>query len=141
MGLIGRSFEEAGIPTLSMTSARDITDAAGLPRAAFLDYPLGHTAGRPNEPELNRSIMLDTLMAFETIDQPGTIVDLPYHWEASDDWKYDAMQPLIPHPRADPVDDRVERYPNPQYQFPADEQAAAEAHAGLECAVCPDIDC
>ena len=123
-----------------MTSARDITEAAGLPRAAFLDYPLGRTAGRPNEPDLNRSIMLDTLLAFETIDESGTIVDLPYHWAATDGWKDDAMRPLILSPGADPIDDRVERHPDPQYQIEDDAHEAAEAYAGLECAVCPGID-
>ncbi|MGI9658080.1 MAG: hypothetical protein ACR2OD_04160 [Gaiellaceae bacterium] len=140
MGLIGRALEEAGISTLSMTSARDITASAGLPRGAFLDYPLGHTSGRPQEVELNRSIMLDTLLAFETIEAPGTIVDLPYHWDESDDWKDAAMRPLIPEPGADPIDDRVERLPDPQYQHASDADAAQATHAGLECAVCAGVD-
>lgn len=123
-----------------MTSARDITDSAGLPRGAFLDYPLGHTAGRPNEPELNRSIMRDALAAFEEIDVPGTIVDLPYHWEETDAWKDDAMRPLVPEPGADPIDDRVERYPEPQYQTEDDMAAAAASHVGRECVVCAGID-
>ena len=140
MGLIGRALEEAGIPTLSLSSARDITASTGLPRAAFLDYPLGHTSGRPNEPDLNRSIMLDTLAAFEAIDKPGTIVDLAYNWGDTDEWKDSAMQPLIPHPGADPIDDRVERFPDPQYQLVTDAEAASATHAGLECVVCAGVD-
>ncbi len=123
-----------------MTSARDITASAGLPRAAFLDYPLGHTVGRAGKPELNRSIMLDALLAFETIETPGTIVDLPYHWEATDVWKDDAMRPVIPYPGAQPIDDRIERFPDPQYQLDTDAEAAAAAHEGLDCVVCPGVD-
>ena len=140
MGLIARALEEAGIPTLSMTSARDISAAAGVPRGAFLDYPLGHTAGKAGESELNRSIMLDALLAFESIDAPGTIVDLPYHWAETDEWKDGAMRPYIPSPGADPVDDRVERFPDPQYQLESDAEAAATSHAGLDCVVCPGVD-
>ena len=140
MGLIGRALEQAGIATLSLTSARDITASAGLPRAAFLDYPLGHTSGRTEEPELNRSIMLDALAAFEAIDEPGTIVDLPYRWDTTDDWKDDTMRPVIPHPGADPIDDRGERLPDPQYQLASDATAAEAAHEGLECVVCPGLD-
>ena len=140
MGLIARELESVGIPTLSLTSARDISASAGVPRGAFLDYPLGHTAGKANETELNRSIMLDTLLAFESIDEPGTIVDLPYHWDPTDDWKDDAMRPLVPSPGADPIDDRVERFPEPPYQLREDADAAAAAHAGLDCVVCPGVD-
>ena len=84
--------------------------------------------------------MLDTLLAFETIDEPGTILDLPYHWAESDEWKDAAMRPLIPEPGAEPIDDRVERFPDPQYQFDSDADAAEAAHAGLECVVCPGVD-
>lgn len=140
MGLIARQLEEAGVPTLSMTSARDITRAAWPPRAVFLDYPLGHTAGRAGEPELNRAIMVDTLAAFEAIDEPGAIVDLPYRWAESDGWKDRVMRPPTGDPGGEWVDDRVERYLHPQYQEVADEVAAAATHAGRECAVCVGID-
>ena len=123
-----------------MTSARDITESAGAPRAAFLDFPLGHTAGRPNEPELNRSIMFDTLAAFESIELPGTIVDLPYPWAETDEWKDSAMRPFIPRPGADPIDDRVERFAEPQYQTVEDAEAAAASHAGRDCVVCAGVD-
>ena len=52
MGLIARQIEAVGIPTLSMTSALSITRAVHPPRGAFLDYPLGHTTGKANEPGL-----------------------------------------------------------------------------------------
>ena len=61
MGLIAREIEARGIPTLSMTSALSITKAANPPRAAYLDFPLGHTAGKPHQPLLNRAIVRDAL--------------------------------------------------------------------------------
>jgi hypothetical protein len=76
--------EEAGIPTLSMTSALDITEAVKPPRAVFLNFPLGHQTGKPHDRELQRSIVGDALRAFETIRHPGEIVRLPYVWDAND---------------------------------------------------------
>ncbi len=76
--------EAAGIPTLCMTSALDITQAVKPPRAVFLNFPLGHQTGKPHQPDLQRRILSDALRAFETIDKPGTIVELPYVWDEHD---------------------------------------------------------
>jgi hypothetical protein len=76
--------EEAGIPTLCMTSALDITQSVKAPRAAFVNFPLGHQTGKPNDRDIQRSIVLDAMRAFESIDTPGQIVQLPYVWDAND---------------------------------------------------------
>jgi hypothetical protein len=67
-----------------MTSALDITRAVKPPRAVFLNFPLGHQTGKPNQPDLQRRIVRDALRAFETIASPGTIVELPYVWDPND---------------------------------------------------------
>ncbi len=67
-----------------MTSALDITRAVNPPRAVFLNFPLGHQTGKPHQPELQRRIVRDAMRAFETIDRPGTIVELPYVWDPND---------------------------------------------------------
>jgi hypothetical protein len=84
VGLIAREVEAAGIPTLCMTSAYDITQAVNPPRAVFLNYPLGHQTGKPDDSANQRAIVLAALNAFETISKPGTIVELPYVWDAND---------------------------------------------------------
>ncbi len=124
-----------------MSSARDITAAVNPPRATFLDWPLGHTSGRPGEASLNRTILRAALEAFGRIDLPGTIVDLGVPWADDDDWKDRVMRPR-PKVAGDAavVDDRVERWPTPQYQSGADATAAAARHAGQDCAVCAGID-
>ncbi|MGH7949044.1 MAG: hypothetical protein ACREQF_07465 [Candidatus Binataceae bacterium] len=76
--------EEAGIPTLCMTSALDITQSVKAPRAVFVNFPLGHQTGKPNRPDLQRRIVLDAMAAFETIKTPGEIVRLPYVWDSND---------------------------------------------------------
>ena len=84
VGLIAREVEAAGIPTLCMTSAYDITQAVNPPRAVFLNYPLGHQTGKPDDSANQRAIVLAALNAFEAISKPGTIVELPYVWDPND---------------------------------------------------------
>ena len=76
--------EAAGIPTLCMTSALDITRAVNPPRAVFLNFPLGHQTGKPGQPELQRQIVRDAMHAFQVIPEPGSIVQLPYVWDPDD---------------------------------------------------------
>ncbi len=71
VGLIARVVEEAGIPTLCMTSALDITQSVKPPRAVFVNFPLGHQTGRPNDPGIQRQIVRDAMRAFESISTPG----------------------------------------------------------------------
>ncbi len=137
MGLIARQLESAGLTTICLTSARDITRAAWPPRGAFLDFPLGHTSGRPHEPALNRSIMLDALAVVEQADEPGTIVDLPYRWDDDDGWKDTVMRPAE---GGEWDDDRSERFGDPQFQCELDRTAAEATHAGQDCLVCAGID-
>ncbi len=125
-----------------MSSARDVTAAVNPPRATFLDWPLGHTSGRPGQSSLNLDVMRATLAAFETIHSPGTIVDLPFPWANDDDWK---NQVLRSRPRAagessGSADSRVSRLPTPQYQTVDDEAAAVACHDGTDCVVCAGID-
>lgn len=113
-----------------MTSARSITASANPPRAAFCDFPLGHTCGPPDQPELQQAIMRDALALFETLDTPGRIVDLAYSWDS--EWKREARRP---------VDHRTRRHDTPQYQDPEDEMAATRNYgSSIACGVCaPDL--
>ena len=80
MGLIARVFEAAGMPTVTMSSARDITDRIKPPRVAFLNYPLGNAVGRPNEGHEQVTILRQALILLETATQPGSTIDLPFSW-------------------------------------------------------------
>ena len=134
MGLIAREIERRGIPTVSMSSAWSITAAVNPPRVVYLDFPLGHTAGKPHDAALQRRIMRDTLEALATIDTPGTIRRLPYRWAADDAWKDLVMRPA--DPGGSGGDDRIERHPDPQYQHEADRLAAEAAFERDGCPSC-----
>jgi D-proline reductase (dithiol) PrdB len=87
VGLIARVLEEAGVPTLIMTSAWDITRAMGPPRAAFLHAPLGHQTGPPGDPDAQRAIVRAALEAGVSIEGPGEIVDLEIPWPHDPGWE------------------------------------------------------
>jgi len=121
-----------------MTSALSITRSANPPRAAYLDFPLGHTAGKPNQPRLNRDIVRDALNAFETLKQPGQVSMLPYQWADDDAWKDGVMRPRSPVAKHD--DSRVERDATPQYQTEQDRALAEAELARGGCATCVWLD-
>ena len=80
MGLIARTIEAFGIPTISLTSCRDITEKVKPPRACFLDYPLGNNAGIPHEAANQRAIVRAVLEQLPEFSRPGQILDLPFEW-------------------------------------------------------------
>ncbi len=117
VGLLARHAEAVGMSTLCMTSALDITQAVNPPRAAFLDYPLGHTAGKPHQPALQRQILLEALAGFGDLT-PGSVKTLPFKWSEDPSWQETAQRG---------PDDRRPRYDTPQYQYEEDRDRA-EAH-------------
>jgi len=117
--LIARHVEISGIATLCLSSALDITKSVNPPRAAFLDYPLGHTTGKFNNPQIQREILLETIKAFSEITTPGTITMLPFEWEKDDSWKDTAVNK---------GDGRLTRDETPQYQYEEDRIIAEKNH-------------
>ncbi len=93
MGLIAREIEAAGVPTLSMTSAWDITQAVAPPRTAYVHHPLGHQTGAPGDAAGQRSIVRAAPEAGTAMQRPGEIVELPFRWREDTDWESRAYTP------------------------------------------------
>lgn len=94
---MARVFEEAGLPTISMCSAIDITSLVKPPRAAFVNFPLGHQCGRPNDPAGQRAILREAFRLLETATEGGTLLHLPLHWreeDPTDSWEEEAYREL-----------------------------------------------
>ena len=130
MGLIARILEASGISTVSLSSAHSITAAANPPRAVFLDYPLGQTAGRAGDPNEQDLEMNSALNALETMTQPGAIETIDLDWSDGHSWK-DAVMRVDPDSDVSNLDDRSGRYSTPQYERMEDADAAAS-----DCASC-----
>lgn len=102
---------------MCLGSAIDILESGRPPRATFVDYPLGHTSGKPFDPADQLGIVRAALQGFETMTEGQALRHLPNQWDAAGEWRADAM-------RADRGDTRQPRDETPQFQHPADREAA-----------------
>lgn len=68
------------MPTVSVSVARDVTEAIRAPRAIFLPWPMGHHFGVPFHKDLQRRILLEMLDTLRTATEPGLIRDVPIKW-------------------------------------------------------------
>ena len=90
MSLTARHLEANGIPTVTLGSARDIVEQAGVSRFLFTDFPLGNPCGAPYDVEMQRAILG---MAFDLLENarfPRTTVQTPFAWP-TDEWRRNYM--------------------------------------------------
>ncbi|MBK6656685.1 MAG: hypothetical protein IPG43_00370 [Proteobacteria bacterium] len=119
--LVARHLEAHGIPTMCLGSAIDILEAGRPPRATFVDYPLGHTAGKPFDSADQLSIVRAALSGFTTMTRAGEIQVLDNRW-SDDAWRAEASS-------TKGQDTRQPRDESPQFQLPADRDAALASGA------------
>tara|TARA_B100000676_G_scaffold148627_1_gene146919 strand:+ start:642 stop:1037 length:396 start_codon:yes stop_codon:yes gene_type:complete len=117
VSLIARHFEAAGLPTVILGSALDIMTTGRPPRAAFLDYPLGHESGRPFDPADQRSVVRQALGLLHALEAPA-IVPLANAWPKG----WDAVREESR--KTEGSDLRSPRDETPRYQTPEDEALA-----------------
>ena len=121
VSLVARHLEANGIPTVCLGAAQDILLAGHPPRAVFVDYPLGHSAGRAFDRADQMAVVAGALEAFTQLERPGQLLTLPNRWP-DDDWRREAESD-------DAVDTRQPRDTTPQFQFEADREAAVASGA------------
>ena len=119
MCLIARHLEGLGIATVVAGSALDILQAGQPPRSVFVDYPLGHSAGKPGDLTDQRAIVAGALAGFASLDIAGQIVSLPNRW-VDDGWRTEASSTVA-------RDTRQPRDDSPQWQHDGDRIAAGAA--------------
>ena len=83
MGLVARVVEEAGIPTVTISTGRDITALVRPPRSLFVNFPMGNSFGRPGDSAMQAEILRRALDFAVTAEEPGILVDLPQQWHQS----------------------------------------------------------
>ena len=87
MSLTARHLEANGIPTVIMGCAKDIVELCGVPRFVFSDFPLGNSAGKPNDPVSQSETLELALKVLECAPGPRTTVQSPQRWSPDPDWK------------------------------------------------------
>jgi len=86
VGLIAREIERYGIPTVSISIQRELSEKTRPPRTLFLRWPFGHPLGEPFHVAQQRWVLRDAFHALAEMQIPGTIQDLPYLWRRPGPW-------------------------------------------------------
>lgn len=79
-GVLARAIEKRGMPTASITTLFKHATYLKPPRASFLDFPLGCTAGRPRETTQQREIVKAALQHAEQVGTDWELKRLPFQW-------------------------------------------------------------
>lgn len=70
VGLIASVIEKGGIPTVSLSLLREVTEQVKPPRALFVPYQHGYPLGEPDRTDLQHRVIktaLDLLTASEPL--------------------------------------------------------------------------
>ena len=89
LSLMARALEAAGIATVVMGNARDITEHVGVPRLLFSDFPLGNGAGKPHDAESQKLTLEMALNLLVSAKAPRTTFVSSLRWADHDEWKLD----------------------------------------------------
>ncbi len=95
MGLVCRVVEEAGIPTVCVSTGRDITALVRPPRSYFVNAPMGNNFGAAGDVAAQRRILRAVLALAVEAHEPGCIVDDVLQWPVPF-----AFSPAPPTPEA-----------------------------------------
>jgi hypothetical protein len=57
VGLIASIIEKAGIPTVSVSLLREVSEKVRPPRTLFVPFPFGYPLGKPNQPALQHQVI------------------------------------------------------------------------------------
>ena len=77
-----RAIESVGIPTIIIAALPPVVKQTGTPRAVAPLVPMGANAGAPHNVEQQTAIVKATLEQLEEITTPGTVVSLPFEYQA-----------------------------------------------------------
>jgi len=89
VSLVARHLEADGLPTVIMGCAKDIVEHCGVPRFLFSDFPLGNSAGRPNDADSQALTLELALRVLESAPAARTTVQSPLRWRDDASWKLD----------------------------------------------------
>jgi D-proline reductase (dithiol) PrdB len=75
VGLVSRTIEREGIPTVTLAMEREVV----APRVAFVPFPYNFPMGEPGERGRHREVALAALELLHELSEPGE-VELPFRW-------------------------------------------------------------
>jgi hypothetical protein len=73
VSLIAAEIERQGIATTCIVLLRDVAERVRPPRALFVPFPHGYPLGRPNDPDLQRTVIRAALELLRS-EGPGPVL-------------------------------------------------------------------
>lgn len=70
------------MPTILIAALPPVARQNGSPRAVAPLVPMGANVGDPHNRQMQTAILKDALINLISIESPGKIVNLPYHYVA-----------------------------------------------------------
>ena len=72
----------------------------GIPRTVGVEFPFGHTLGRPGDRDTQMGIIRSALALLEEAKEPGEVRELDYVWPqdfdvAKQDWQPEEPSPIV----------------------------------------------
>jgi hypothetical protein len=89
VSLVARHLEAHGVATVVMGCAKDIVEHVAVPRFLFSDFPLGNSAGRPNDAASQALTLELAWRLLEAAPAAQTTLRSPLCWSADSGWKHD----------------------------------------------------
>ena len=89
VALAANALEFAGIATVIMGCARDIVEHVGAPRLLFSNFPLGNSAGLPQDRNSQLETVRRALLMLENANAPRSTQQSPLKWSGAADWQKD----------------------------------------------------
>lgn len=77
---LARLIETVGIPTIILATETPPFEEIGVPRVVRVDHPAGAPLGNPGNAGKHSELLRQALEAAWTLEGPGLIVELPFHW-------------------------------------------------------------
>lgn len=96
--VLARTLEASGFSTILVTMMPYWAEKIGTPRTLAVEFPFGHTLGRPNDAFQQMRVIREALKVLETAGTPGTIVHSAETWPVPQKAAYKAWQPELPSP-------------------------------------------
>ncbi|MDD2899720.1 MAG: hypothetical protein PHI31_13525 [Desulfuromonadaceae bacterium] len=81
MGLVQRVLDIFGIPTISLTLVKEMTDLVKPSKALYIQHPFGLTLGDVGDGTTHEAVLRDCLHSATETLPAGSIVELPYRWK------------------------------------------------------------
>ena len=86
--------------TVTVTNMPFWAERVGTPRALAVEFPFGHTLGRPHDVTMQRRVLLHALALLERASGPETLEHFQEAWPATRDEGLRASHPATPPPIA-----------------------------------------